>query len=224
MPRSASTWIYNIVLELNKLFNLKFSISGFINLSTYEFMNWEKSVKDVFKIHSYTEKFDSLNQHIFLYSCRDVREVAASLIAMKGWPKNYVLNHLNKQIIPDSLNWLNHPFRVLFPYNKIVEKPVTIGIIIANLLGIDITKKEIVKILQRHNKHAINKLIHEKGLQPDDNISRERSVDIETLYWHNHITGAGKDWKEIFDNDDFGRKVYKWLKVWERIENGFGSL
>ncbi|KKN00188.1 hypothetical protein LCGC14_1140320 [marine sediment metagenome] len=218
MPRSASTWVYNVALEICRLSKDSPKSCGFVSLNQFDLIKWNNPEWDIIKIHSYVEKFKKLTQCVFLYSYRDVREIAASLIAMKGYQKKYVLNILHKQIIPDSLEWLNHPFRVLLPYERIIMKPISSINLIANSIGIEATKKDLNVILEKHNRKSVKRLIREKELKPDDGVNRSVSVDAETLYWHNHITSFGNKWREIFGNNSFGSEVDQWLETVELLE------
>ena len=219
MPRSASTWVYNIVMEAcNWLGNGAMSI-GFVNLDKYRGINWGNPKWRVAKVHSYDGIFVDLTQHVFLYSYRDIREVAASLVVMKGWLKEDVLNILHNQIIPTSLGWLNHPFRILLPYNKIIKKPISSANLIADSIGIEIDAENLKKIIYRHSRPSVEKFVKDKNLMPDNGGFKGDSVDGETLYWHNHITRAGGKWREIFGDNSFGPEVDQWLETAKLLEN-----
>ena len=219
MPRSASTWVYNVALEICRLSNKKAIGHGFVALNQYGLLNWNDLKSDAVKIHSYKKYFEKLTQHIFLYSYRDVREVAASLIAMKGWLKDDVLKILRKQIVPDSLRWLSHPFIILLPYRKIIIKPISSINLIANSIGVEIAKEDLNVILKKHNRGSVKRLIKDKGLRPDDGTFSGASLDMETLYWHNHITSLGNKWREIFGNNSFGSEVDQWLDTVKLLEH-----
>lgn len=218
MPRSASTWVYNVALAVSRLSREVPRGHGFVALNQYGLIDWNNLEWDIVKVHSYNKSFEVLSQHIYLYSYRDVREVAASLIAMKGWSKDHVLGVLKNQIIPTSMRWLEHPFRVLLPYGKIIIKPISSINLIANSIGVEITKEDANVILKKHNRKSVKKLIEDKGLKPDDGTFSSASLDNETLYWHNHITSFGNKWREIFGNNSFGSEVDQWLETVRSLE------
>ena len=183
MRRSASTWQYQVARELAVK-------EGGVALDFVIWQELESKLRDhpartvIVKTHTYYPWHtrcldDRMNRIRVIYTYRDLRQVAASIMRMHSmWLMSTDILTEIRSIVKSSEAWCALPGVLIQPYEQILSKPVDCVIQIARMVQIDITRAGARRIAKRYNRS------HQKQREPAALID----YDPQVMLWPNHIS------------------------------------
>lgn len=234
MPRSGSTWCYNVVRKLYKHHSLGTMI-GFIGEnesvdSVLQAPTTDGACPRVIKFHLPTGKAMALLQSgraRAIYSQRDLRDVVVSLMDFTKSPFDLLLSPRLPKLIKTHQYWKQAPNVQRIEYQGILEQPQTYIRQISSWLGLSCTDQLIEEIAlacspettQKHIKE-MNRSIKTDSTAHIQQVSETRYFDTETLLNSNHIiSGKIGRYKDRLSHEQI-EKLNGHLKKW-LIEEGY---
>jgi len=194
MPRSASTWLFNVLRLIFEDRGMGFESGWF-----YNFREIDLSKNLLIKIHDYNEFLAKRASFIF-YSYRDVRD--AILSSKRKFNTDLNLQEVERLINEDKKWRKVSPH--LVRYEDVISNPVEEITKIVAKLGMDCDPDKIRCLIQ--------------GIHPS--AEKPGTYNQTTLYHFHHITKGGKGhWKEELDST-LQREITNCFGDW-LVENNY---
>jgi hypothetical protein len=210
MPRSASTWQYQVVCHLLEQF--RDGIRGGFLERPEDFARLAEQTAGrapwvILKTHNgfppYAEALRD-GRAFAVYSYRDIRDVAFSLTHKLHLPFNALFEkHLLAQCIKDHEFWTSLPNVLSQRYETIVEAPADCVLEIAEFLGLRLSRVEAEKLAAAYSLEAnrararrLEQQLQAQGVALDDPRNAVQHDEHSQLHWNHIRTGRVGGWRD----------------------------
>lgn len=220
MQASASTWIYNVTLDLARLFISDQPVKGvFIPYRANLQQLQDPGAISVVKSHGVdasTEAGLSARARVIIVSVRDPRDCVASLVKYHNIPFGEAVQDVQQAALTCA-RFAKDKRSIFLRYeSQFTEKPETIDQIAA-VFGHRLTEDQRNHAFQNSRREAIEKLINDLEQRPTAQRIGNVIYDAERQ-WHKvhaNRTGAIGKWRDIFTPRDIARielRLAPWMR------------
>lgn len=211
MPRSGSTWQYNVACHILRKYGRPdcLGIQDFDQFLASAGDTKQRDKWRIMKIHDYhpifARKFPGVRIAV-LYSYRDIRDVAFSLVHLTGksFEENFVRQSGLQTILANDSCWRAHPAALCQRYEDVVTNPAAAVQAIADHLECSISCAEAHAIADQFSLSAMRKRVaafvkrvEESGVDTQDMRNRSVTDPHSLLHWNHFREGKVGSWQEL---------------------------